>query len=796
MAKGPMTLRRVGCSAGLLTLSAFVACYGGDAATMGGSSGETGVETTGPATPTTSGGADESSSSGGGDSTTGYPEDCYSTRDFFADRVWAPLMSTTCLQCHDPTGVAAEKGAKFRLLSPVYPGFIEANLENIRSIAGYEYEGLPLLLAKPGGVVDHGGGALLSEDSPVYMDIAELLVQLEDPIECAPMPPSASFPDVELLTPAQTLRKAALHLNGRLPTAEELEAVATGGEPALIDALDVLMTEQGFYDRLGDIFNDVFFTDTYLTRGAINQLNGNPPDWPNVAVYLNKDMPLDKAQAARINAAVAREPLLLVQYIVRNGLPFTDVLLAPYTVFTPDSAYLYGLELPFVDPEDPNELQPGTLTVTRGGGTVPFPHAGVLTSPMWLNRFPTTPTNRNRHRARKVYDQFLATDVLALASQAIDPAAGSSFANPTRDAAECAKCHRVIDPIAGAFQAFDKNNQEFLLDPPVWYPEMFAPGYGNELMPADQFSVGIQWLAQRVAADPRFALAMTHTVHRALTGQRPLAYPTDAGAPDYKARMTAWEVQDEALRAISAEFVAANYDLKLVFREVILSPYYRGIALAQAPSPERAAELGAVGTGRLSPPELLSRKIQAVTGVRWGGTATDLLLGDYKILYGGIDSFDVTQRLTAVNQIMASVAQRMAIEVACSATAFDFTRPPEQRLLFPLVDIADTHEFNEEAIRNNIVYLHERVLGEVLAADDAAIDATVDLFIATWVQGQKNLIDASETASLGSCKAIKDPTTGVDLPVEQQLANDELYTIRAWQAVVIYLLSDYKFLYE
>ncbi|MBL9106868.1 MAG: DUF1588 domain-containing protein [Myxococcales bacterium] len=775
------------------------ACYAGDVPTDDGGSETGGV--TGMVTPTSAGpgdgtgGSSSGGSEGGDESSTGEPADCYSTRDFFADKVWAPMFSTVCLQCHDPTGVAAEKGAKFRLLSPVYPGFIEANLENIRSIAGYEYEGLPLLLAKPTGAVDHGGGVVLGEGTQIYDDIAELLVQLDAPIECAPMQPAAAFPDVELLTPAQTLRKAALHLASRLPTAEELDAVAVGGEPALRDALDVLMTEQAFYDRLADMFNDVFFTDTYITRGSINQLNGNPPDWPAVTAYLDKVNPLPADQKTRINNAVAREPLSLVQYIVRNNQPFTDVLLAPYTVFTPDSAYLYGLELPFVDPSDPNELQPGTLTVTRGGSDVPFPHAGVLTSPMWLNRFPTTPTNRNRHRARKVYEQFLATDVLALASQAIDPAAGSTFANPTRDAAECAKCHRVIDPIAGAFQMFDKNNQDYLLDPPVWYPEMFAPGYGNELMPADQFEHGIQWLAQRVATDPRFALAITYTIHKALTGQKPLAYPTDTSLPDYAQRMTAWEVQDEALRAIAGEFVAANYDLKLLIREVVLSPYYRGIDMDRAPTPERAAELMAVGTGRLSTPELLTKKIQAVTGVRWGGVG-DLLLGEYKILYGGIDSFDVTQRLTAVNQIMAAVAQRMAVEVACSATAFDFSRPPEERLLFPHVEVADTHQFNEGAIRENIAYLHERVLGKADGVDSPAVDATFELFAETWSQGQKNLLDMSETASLGACKALKDPLTNTDLPPERQISNDELYTIRSWQAVMIYLLSDYNFLYE
>ena len=749
--------------------------------------------TTGPAAPTTS--ADVGTDAGD-DSTTGPAPDCYSTRDFFADKVWAPLMSSNCAMCHEPTGVAAEKGAKFRLLTAVYPGFIEANLENIKSIKGYEYEGIPLLLAKPTLVVDHGGGKVLQEDSELYDNVAELLVQLEDPVECPAAPPSAAFPDVELLTPAQTLRKAALHLVGRLPTADEAAAVASGGEPALRAALDALMTEDAFYDRLADIYNDIFFTDTYLVRDGVGTLNATTPDWPNVLKYFDKVDPLPPEQMARIKRAVSREPLALVQYIVRNDQPFTDILLAPYTVFTPDSAFLYGVDLKFSDPADPDELQPGTLKVTRNGKELTFPHAGVLTSPMWLNRFPTTPPNRNRHRARKVYDQFLATAVLALASQAIDPAAGSAFANPTRDASECAKCHRVVDPIAGAFQMFDKNNQEFLLDPPTWYPEMFAPGYGNELMPSGEFKTGVQWLAKHVAEDPRFALATTYTIYRALTGQKPLAYPTDTKHPDYKQLLTAWETQDEVLRAISGEFIASGYDLKLIFREVITGPYFRGASMTRAPAPARAAELVAVGTGRLSTPELLTRKVQSITGVRWGGVGTDLLTNEYKILFGGIDSFDVTQRLTDINQIMAAVATRMAVEVACTATAFDFSKPAEERLLFPLVDPADTPDFNEEAIRNNLVHLHARVLGEDVAPDSKEVDASYDLFDATYVQGLKNMADKTETASLGPCQALKDPTTNTDLPAERQVKTDDTYAIRSWQAVVIYLLSDYTFLYE
>ena len=118
---------------------------------------------------------------------------------------------------------------------------------------------------------------------------------------------------------------------------------------------------------------------------------------------------------------------------------------------------------------------------------------------------------------------------------------------------------------------------------------------------------------------------------------------------------------------------------------------------------------------------------------------------------------------------MAAVATRMAIEVSCSATAFDFTRPAAERLLFPLVEVEDTPDFNEGAIRKNIVHLHDRILGETLEVDDPAVDATFALFYDTWTQGQKNMLDKIETNGLGPCPAVKDPTTNTDLPAERQI---------------------------
>jgi hypothetical protein len=145
---------------------------------------------------------------------------------------------------------------------------------------------------------------------------------------------------------------------------------------------------------------------------------------------------------------------------------------------------------------------------------------------------------------------------------------------------------------------------------------------------------------------------------------------------------------------------------------------------------ERAAELAELGTARFLTPEQLARKIRAVTGIRWdrGWDTSEQLRTDYEVLYGGIDSDLVTERLEEPNGIMAAVALRMANEVSCRATAYDFSRPPAARALFPDIEL-DTMPLTPEGaadpegearVRSAIAQLHARVLGVSVAANGSA----------------------------------------------------------------------------
>jgi hypothetical protein len=146
---------------------------------------------------------------------------------------------------------------------------------------------------------------------------------------------------------------------------------------------------------------------------------------------------------------------------------------------------------------------------------------------------------------------------------------------------------------------------------------------------------------------------------------------------------------------------------------------------------------------------------------------------------------------------MAGVQWRMANEVACVATAWDFKQPQDQRFMFRHVTQADTPTSNAEAVKRNIQFMHASVLGEDLELDDEEVTRTFNLFRETYEEGIAKVASDELSRSIDySCRARRDPWTGVDLPEGEILQNDETYVVRSWMAVVTYLLADYKFLYE
>lgn len=727
-------------------------------------------------------------------------EGCVSTEAFFKNEVWGPTLSTNCMQCHNSQGAAKDTG--FVLQSSAQTGFLEANYEATRRVAEFEVRGQSILLRKPLGELEHGGGERLTADSPEYAALESMVEQFTDPVACNEEASDDFFAEIEMMGDQQLLRRTLLNLVGRLPTENERQTVAEMGEAGIDVVLDDAMTEDAFYDRLKEVYNDEFLTDRYDRYDrAIDLLDSD--DYPDLRFYeaaATEDLQNDLRYLA--NHAVAREPLELVAHVVRTDAPFTEILTADYILLNPFSARVYGVtdSWAYTDGDDPAAYDPDDWHEVQLAGR---PHAGVMTSHMFLNRFPTTATNVNRHRSRMAYQFFLATDVLKLAERPVDPTQIQDF-NPTMYNSACTVCHAVIDPVAGAFQNWDERGR---YRPPEmgWNEDMRPPGFGEQVVPTDRQGESLRWLAETISQDQRFATSVVHTVFTALTGQEPVAASTDGLSPDEaRARLTAFEAQTEVFSRVREAFVSDGYNFKTAVKEMAKSPYLRATNVKTDMSAQRRLELSSLGSGRLLTPEQLDRKIEAVLGYPWERYGRRQLVREFQIFYGGIDSDTVTTRITEPNGVMSAIQLRMANEMACEVVPRDFTiQDPAGRRLFPEVERSFVPEDDNgfeipgavDAIKANIRHLHQHILGEEVSAQE--LERTYQLFLATWREG-KAAVDNDEVDDYlrYACRAEEDFWTGEDLPEAQQVRRDANYTVRAWMAVVTYLLTDWAFLHE
>ena len=130
---------------------------------------------------------------------------------------------------------------------------------------------------------------------------------------------------------------------------------------------------------------------------------------------------------------------------------------------------------------------------------------------------------------------------------------------------------------------------------------------------------------------------------------------------------------------------------------------------------------------------------------------------------------------------MGAIQRMMANEVACKNVAIDFLLDPEKRLLFPGIDLDVVPDKDtEESIRAAIEHLHHHILGSANATDIARSFA---LFTGIIRDAQER--GDHEKLEIYHCRA--EPETRLE---------DPHYTLRAWRAVVTYLLRQQEFLYE
>lgn len=756
---------------------------------------------------------------------------CWINDNDFADSVWAKVGERVCLKCHQANGEAED--SDFLLRKPGQDSArrlasIQQNQQAFKTFAKQKQNGRSVLLQKVVGELDHGGGQVLKSDSTEYKILDRFAKKTDrqqgnanpastksNPNRSRNAPPF--FEGVEMISTSRLLRRVSLSLAGRLPTAEEKQSIKQQGAKAVDAILNQIMKEDAFYDRLKEGFNDILLTYGYDDGGesALSYTHFHKTRlW-----YQQRDPNKGRSKEERLKyshpkmrayyqlvkdyrEALRREPGELIAHIVNKELPFSEIVTADYIMVSPYTARGYGifdeLKDQFKNPEDPFEFIPTRLrplTNDSNGRTVQesktgfYPHAGVLSTFQYLKRYPTTETNRNRLRVRMYFEHFLGVDILQLAPRVSDAATvTSTFKTPTMEAPDCVVCHKVIDPIAGLFQDYYALDGKGVFGPRKdgWYPDMFPAGLQHQPIPSEQKWRALPWLGKQTVQDPRFAKAMVGHVWYILAGRAPLRPPEDIDDPLFLSRRRAYQIQQAEIERIANKFTASNFNLKLVFKEWISSKFYRADRFSQSITDQRRQELEDIGVARLLTPEQLERKIKAIFGQKWGRLEDpESRLG---ILYGGIDSKEITKRNSVPSGAMGAVQRIMANEISCKYVATDFSLPPGERILFKSIEpnvIPEINDKSDQQIRKAICHLHELILGRLDEPDSPEVDLTFDLFAGIVREAKENKrLDSRESYF---CQSGREVT-----PRDE----DPHYTIRAWRAVLTYLLRQHEFLYE
>ena len=816
--------------------------------------------------------------------------------EFFSRAVW-PTLSTTCIGCHGEANVSSSNTPAL-----VFPSDSNSAYTAVRHYIN-EY-GMKLANKPSMNGEGHTGGRLLSVDSTQAANLAEMVIRVQEPVASCldsggTVARELGYRDVTNINAARTARKAALLLQGRMPTNEELTTASTS-DSGLETVLAGYLQGEQFEAWLMNSANDHLLTRKYLTgqTEAQEALSGDTYNY--TGLYERTSAGFDAAEAAELacaNAngtpsadadqpecvtaqqvreqagfvyretqrAIAEEPLQLIRHVVTNDLPYSEILTADYMMMNPftyevlDGTTWSGN----YDDMDPTDWRPshirqyvfrgwldcqgvmtGECSIQAKTSKAYVPSAGILSSPVFLLRYPSTDTNRNRARARWTYYYFLGVDIERLAVRAMDPEELKNVTNPGAEGSTCYGCHIIMDPVAGAYQSWG-NGSQFLVrngndslpqtyidaEPTDyvagdhWYRGQLKPGFNGVDMPTvsaygpnSSHEDGLQWLAQQLVNDARFASGTAKFWFRGLFGRDPLLAPTATGDADYAARLQAYQEEQALIEQWSSNFQATNFDLKSLLVDMMMSPLFRG-ELTQDADAQRRAALNTLGLGRLLSPEQLNRKLIGVTGFswRWPWQQESQLLESYYMFYGGIDSDGISKRPDALNSLMYSVTERMANEVACPIVAAEFW-PGANKALFTGVDIAtdpSTAE-GEAAIRSAINNLMWRLWG---VSDSVEQDALWHLYkdlydqrmvwsdAPTYLDANGASVEQDEFCSIYD----NDLTDNVDIQVNWdgiEWSNEASIrehlgsyynpeqTLRPWMGVLIAMLTDIQFITE
>lgn len=654
---------------------------------------------------------------------------------FFAQNVSGPIVQSQCIACH-VSGGQADGSARNIFRAQSENDFLSFNQQVWRTFMANDDVDSEYVLLKVQGQLGHGGGQQLTENSENFRNLQTYLGLLTgDGGSGGSEQRSGFWEGAQMLSPAQTLKRAATLLQGGPPSERALSSVT---ENTLEQQLMALMQGPNFHQFLLEGANDRLLTDKWFEAFA-DAFDAQGHGFPELAsrhvaaheTGREQDREAFWQWYNKAQYGFTRAPLELIAYVIENDRPYTEILTADYTMVNPYTNLAYRSGLRF-DSDDKNAFKPGQIRgfmlLTEGfeadfeqevglrifneGQTITWPHAGVLNELAYLNRYPSTATNRNRARARWTYYHFLDFDIEASAARTQDPDALADRDNPTLKNPACTVCHEIMDPVAGAFQNYGDSGyyrdqwggMDSLAETykyiegseyregDTWYRDMRSPGFGNQTVPDAERS--LQWLAQQITDDPRFAVAAVKFWWPKVFGREPVAAPQEAADADFAERSAAFSAQSTLIAEV-AEELRSHWNMKQALAGLFASNWFRMASVNGRPATGQL--LANAGTERLLTPEELGRKTKALTGYAWNeyyddyrGETVNAFSDEYRLIYGGINSNGIDDRAREMTSVMSQVAVTHAVEASCPIVVGDFNKPDGERALFNGVSKADT----------------------------------------------------------------------------------------------------------
>lgn len=533
-----------------------------------------------------------------------------------------------------------------------------------------------------------------------------------------------------LLDPVGHLVRASVAVRGTRPTVEEIEAVRV--DP---DALEGLVA--GWLDspEFGRTVRDMWAEILLLRNDTFNQL-------PALG-------PLEGRDLDDLYQGTVEEPLALVEHVVTNDRPLTELVTADYVLTDEITATMYDL---------PYDFAVGGWQVSAWSDD--RPRAGLLSSAQVFRRWESDGSNFHRGRAGMLASRFLCAPFESREIQianGVDIADEAEVADAVLEDPTCVACHQSLDPLAGYFWGYKRLiHRNYVADSITggcefdWSGEA-APEFGPSYLPEDycyplrQYNPvdeddWIDWglrapsyfgepardlreVGQLVAADPRFAQCMARQFYGYLTA-------TDAA-----------DVPFDTARRLQGVLEDSGFSGKELVLAAVMDDRFRAVA---GPPDDPVAGL------RTIRPEQYARTIEDLTGYRWfSDTDTptcadrgnpdvqrfgtqcwgDVDLSDsdvfgFRAMSGGVDGKVVLEPTRTVTPTKTLVMAQLASDAAAFVVERDLARPAAERRLLGLVASGDP---SDPAVRPQLAWLHLRVLGEAVDPGGPEVDADVAL---------------------------------------------------------------------